>query len=130
MNTKFRKYLINLSIVTGIILLISAGAFLTVFKQWFSLIFPFVILYFFLLNSIQHHKLLKSSEKNPRVFHTNYMAWFGIKLFLNLTFILIYVLLNRAEALSFVLFFGFCYLIYTTYEVVALTKTLGSGNVK
>lgn len=130
MEKNYRKYIINLCIVTGIVLLVSAIAFLTVFKQWFNLIFPFVILYFFLLNSFQHFKLLKSSLGNPRVFHTNYMAWFGIKLFLNLTFIIVYVLLNRPEALSFVLFFGFCYLVYTTYEVIALTKTLGSENVK
>ncbi|RUT78800.1 hypothetical protein DLK05_06615 [Ancylomarina longa] len=104
--------------------------YLTVLKEWFNYIFPFVIIYFLLFNTIQHYKLLKSSKGNPRAFFTNYMLWFGVKLGLNLTFILVYVLLNRAQALSFVLFFAFCYIVYTIYEVIALIKSLNAGNVK
>lgn len=130
MEKKYRNYIYKLGLISVILLTISVGLFLTVLKPWFNYIFPFIILYFFLFNSFQHFKLLKSAKGDPRVFHTNYMAWFGIKLFLNLSFVIVYVLLNKAQALSFVLFFAVCYMVYTTFEVIALTKTLRSGNVK
>jgi hypothetical protein len=130
MEKKYKSYILRLGLISVFLLVGSSALFLTVLKPWFSYIFPFVILYFFLFNSFQHFKLLKLSKGDPRVFHTNYMAWFGIKLFLNLSFVIVYVLLNRAQALSFVLFFAFCYVVYTTFEVIALSKTLRSGNIK
>ncbi len=130
MEKKYKSYILRLSLISVFLLIGSIALFLTVLKPWFSYIFPFVIMYFFLFNSFQHFKLLKLSKGDPRIFHTNYMAWFGIKLFLNLSFVIVYVLLNRAQALSFVLFFAFCYVVYTTFEVITLSKTLRSGNIK
>lgn len=130
MEKKYKSYILRLGLISVFLLIGSSALFLTVLKPWFNYIFPFVILYFFLFNSFQHFKLLKLSKGDPRVFHTNYMAWFGVKLFLNLSFVIVYVLLNRSQALSFVLFFAFCYVVYTTFEVIALSKTLRSGNIK
>jgi len=130
MEKSIRKYIQNLAIISVTLLVMSVFMFLTLLKPWLNYIFPFVILYFFLLSSFQHYKLVKTAKDNPRVFNTNYMAWFGIKIFLHLSFVIIYILLNRSQALSFVLFFGFCYVVYTVYDVVVLSNTLRSGNVK
>lgn len=130
MEKRYKSYIFKLGLISVFLLIGSVALYLTILEEWFNYIFPFVILYFFLFNSIQHFRLLKLSKGDPRVFHTNYMAWFGIKLFLNLSFVIVYVLLNKAQALSFVLFFAFCYLVYTTFEVIALSKTLRSGNIK
>ncbi|MDE5419844.1 hypothetical protein L3049_17780 [Labilibaculum sp. DW002] len=130
MEKSIKKYILNLGIISGVLLAISVLMYLTILEPWFNYIFPFVILYFFLLSSFQHYKLLNSVKNNPRVFNTNYMAWFGIKLFAHLSFVIVYVLLDRANALSFVLYFGFCYIVYTAYDVVTLSNTLRSGNVK
>jgi len=130
MEKIFKRYISKLGILTAVLLLSSTVMYFTVLKEWFSYIFPFVIIYFFLINAIQHFKLIKSNKENPRVFYTNFMLWFGIKLALNLIFVLVYVLLNREQALSFVLFFAFCYIVYTIYEVIALTNSLKAGNVK
>ncbi|MBN2598040.1 hypothetical protein [Labilibaculum sp.] len=130
MEKSFKKYIRNLGIISGALIVISVLMYLTLLKPWFNYVFPFVILYFFLISSFQHYKLVKTAKENPRVFNTNYMAWFGIKLFSHLSFVIIYVLLDRSQALSFVLFFGFCYVVYTAYDVVSLSNTLRSGNVK
>lgn len=126
MEKSIKKYIQNLGIISLTLLLISALMYLTFLKPWFNYVFPFVILYFFLLSSFQHYKLIKTARENPLVFNTNYMAWFGLKLFLHLSFVIIYVLLDRSQALSFVLFFGFCYVVYTVYDVVSLSNTLRS----
>jgi L-asparagine transporter-like permease len=130
MEKSIKKYIQNLGIISLLLLVISVPLYLTLLKPWFNYVFPFVILYFFLLSSFQHYKLIKTAKDNPRVFNTNYMAWFGLKLFLHLSFVIIYVLINRSQALSFVLFFGFCYVVYTAFDVVSLSNTLRSGNVK
>ncbi|MCT4603887.1 MAG: hypothetical protein N4A59_13430, partial [Marinifilum sp.] len=111
MEKRYRSYIYKLGVISIVLLIGSVTLFLTVLETWFNYIFPFVILYFFLFNSIQHFKLLKVSKGDPRIFHTNYMAWFGIKMFLNLSFVLIYALLNKAQAVSFILFFTFCYVV-------------------
>jgi hypothetical protein len=130
MENKYKNYIYQLGLISVILLCVSSALFLTVLKPWFNFIYLFVILYFFLLNAFQHFRLIKLEKRNPQVFHTNYMAWFGIKMFFNLSFVIIYALLNKAQALSFVLFFAVCYMVFTTFEVMALTKTLRSGNVK
>ncbi len=130
MEKSIKKYILNLGIISGVLLAISVLMYFTILEPWFNYIFPFVILYFFLLSSFQHYKLLLSIKNNPRNFNTNYMAWFGIKLFAHLCFVILYVLLDRANALVFVLYFGLCYIVYTTYDVVSLSNTLRSGNVK
>lgn len=126
MEKSIKKYIQNLGIISVILLIISVLMYLTLLKPWFNYIFPFVILYFFLLSSFQHYRLIKAAKDNPRVFSTSYMAWFGIKLFLHLGFVIICVLLNRSQALSFTLFFGFCYVVYTAYDVASLSKALRS----
>ncbi|PKQ63499.1 hypothetical protein BZG02_08995 [Labilibaculum filiforme] len=126
MEKSIKKYIRNLGIISGVLLLLSVVMYLTLLKPWFNYVFPFVILYFFLISSLQHYRLLKTAKDNPRSFNTNYMAWFGIKLFSHLSFVIFFVLLNRAQALSFVLFFGFCYVVYTAYDVVCLSNTLRS----
>lgn len=130
MEKSVKNYLVKLGALSTILLVLTLILFLSVLNPWFSYVFPIVILYFFLFSVIQHLKLVKCLTNNPRVFNTNYMAWFGIKLFLNLSFVIVYVLLNRSQALSFVAFFGFCYVVYTAFEVISLSKILRSGNVK
>ncbi|MFA9371766.1 MAG: hypothetical protein ACERIH_08660 [Labilibaculum antarcticum] len=130
MEKSIKKYIQNLGMISLSLLVISVLLYLTLLEPWFNYFFPFVIFYFFLLSSFQHYRLVKTAKDNPRAFNTNYMAWFGIKLFLHLSFVIIYVLLDRPRALSFVLFFGFCYVVYTAYDVVTLSNTLRSGDVK
>ena len=110
--------IINLCIVTGIVLLISAGAFLTVFKQWFNW-FSFRCSLLFLLNSFQHFKLLKSSL----VIHefSIQITWLGLELnFLNWIFIIETPFSWRSLVLCY---FSVFFFIYTTFEVVALKRS-------
>lgn len=130
MEKSNRKFIKRIGIISLLILVVSTLMFTTLLETWMNYFFPFVIFYFFLFSSVQHIKLSNAARGKTRDFHTNYMMWFGIRLFLNLSFVIVYVLLNRSQALSFVLFFAFCYVIYTAYEVVCLSNTLRSDNAK
>ncbi len=121
-----KKHISQLVILSFFLLIVTIGLFYEIFNPWFNPVFPFIILYFFVFSLIQHSALLKAKGKTPMAFNTSFMAWFSIKLFLNLTIIVAFVLLNKPEALSFVLYFATCYIFFTVFEVTSLVKSLKS----
>jgi hypothetical protein len=121
-----KKHISQLGLLSLFLLVLTIGLFYDLLNPWFNPIFPFIILYFLVFNLVQHSALLKTKEKSPMAFNTSFMAWFAIKLFLNLTIIFSFVLLNRSEALSFVIYFATCYIFYTVFEVTSLLKSLRS----
>jgi len=125
-----KTYILRLGLLSLLLLALTTVLFYEIFNPWFNPIFPFIILYFFVFNIFQHSSLLKTKEKRPSVFTTSFMAWFGIKLLLHLTIIIAFVLLNRAEALSFVLYFASCYIFYTIFEVTSLVRSMRSKQDK
>ena len=121
-----KKHISRLGLLTLFLLVLTVALFYETLNPWFNPIFPFILLYFFVFNLIQHSALLKTKEKSPMAFNTSFMAWFAIKLFLNLTIIIVFVLTNRSEALSFVIYFATCYIFHTVFEVTSLVKNLKS----
>ncbi len=121
-----KKHISQLGLLSLFLLILTIGLFYDFLNPWFNPIFPFFILYFFVFNLIQHSALLKKKDRSPMAFNTVFMAWFAIKLFLNLTIIIAFVLLNRSEALSFVIYFATCYIFFTVFEVTSLVKSLKS----
>jgi len=127
LNTpSMKKYITRLVFLSLILVVLTIGLFYDILNPWFNPIFPFIILYFFIFNLFQHSALTKKKEKSPMAFNTSFMTWFSIKLFLNLTIIVAFALLNRSEALSFVLYFATCYIFYTVFEVSSLVRSLKS----
>jgi len=121
-----RKHITQLSLLSSFLLIITIALFYEILNPWFNPIFPFIILYFFTFNLAQYSTLIKKKEKSPIAFNTAFMAWFGVKFLLNLAIILTFALLNRSEALGFVLYFAVCYIFFTVFEVTSLVKSLKS----
>lgn len=121
-----KKHISQLGLLSLFLLVLTIGLFYDLLNPWFNPVFPLVIFYFFVLNLAQYSSLIKRKDKSPMAFNTAFMAWFGAKFMLNIVIILIFVLLNRAEARSFVLYFATCYLFFTVLEVTSLVKSLKS----
>ena len=121
-----KKHISQLGLLSLFLLVLTIGLFYDLLNPWFNPVFPFVILYFFILNVAQYASLIKRKDKSPMAFNTAFMAWFGAKFMLNIVIILVFVLLNRAEARSFVFYFGTCYIFFTILEVTSLVKSLKS----
>lgn len=121
-----KKHISQLGLLSLFLLVLTIGLFYDLLNPWFNPVFPFVILYFFILNLAQYSSLIKRKDKSPMAFNTAFMAWFGVKFMLNIVIILVFVLLNRAEARGFVLYFATCYILFTILEVTSLVKSLKS----
>ena len=84
------------------------------------LIIPFVML----VTAIIHYVLLKASVSNPRTFIGKFVAFSGLKMFIFLIAILIYVFAVKNEVVIFMLGFLTTYFIFLVFEISAILKFL------
>ncbi|NOX48657.1 MAG: hypothetical protein GXO89_16945 [Chlorobi bacterium] len=126
MQAKYLDFLKKLLIFT--ILLALAGYFLTFLlpEKFVSPTLPALFVFFFSATGIVHYILLRISVKRPNSFINYFMLLTFGKLMFYLTIILIYALVKRDEAVSFILSFAVLYLFFTAFEV---TQSLSHAQV-
>jgi hypothetical protein len=86
--------------------------------KFISPVLPYLFFFFFSVTLIVHLILLKVSEKKAGSFINFFMLLTFGKLLFFLTIILVYALLNRSDAVSFIISFFLLYVCYTVFEVV------------
>lgn len=124
MKSVFLKFVISLSIYS--LVLISAGIVTSnyLLPEYSLAIVPFVLvcLLFYAVTLIVHYVFLKSGKQKAQPFVRNYIATTFLKLLAYLLILVIYVLLNRENAVSFIITFLILYLFYTVFETIAIMK--------
>jgi L-asparagine transporter-like permease len=120
----FKKYLIRLLIFVAIITLIASGLYFTVLSKFYLPVFPYVLLFFAIISALTHYILIKSGKSRIAKFSTSFMGITSLKLFLYLIFIIVYLLIDKTNALVFVLTFFIIYLLFTIFETSLLIKDL------
>ncbi|NPD46571.1 MULTISPECIES: hypothetical protein [unclassified Lentimicrobium] len=124
MKDTFQKFIKNLVIFTVIIAALQFLASLKLDPKWISNSWPFVILFFLSFTILMHRYLLKSTEGNPKKFVFAFLMMTTIKILLYLGVILVYVLLNRADAVAFIIIFFINYFLFTGFELTIIMKML------
>ncbi len=81
-----------------------------------------IFIYFIFITSVFHFGLLKSSEGKPQGFVRYYMGATTFKLMVHVMVILLYCLLNREQAVPFIVSFLIFYVLYTAFEVALAVK--------
>jgi len=85
---------------------------------------PVIILFFLAFTVLMHRYLLKSTEGRPQKFIFSFMMITTIKILLYLGIILIYVLINRPDAVAFIGAFFLNYFLFTGFEISSVVKFL------
>ena len=124
MNPRLRQFYFKTSIFTFIICAISFILFSTVLKPWYINTYPLLVLYIASLSAIGNWWVLRASEFNPRRFTTAFMTSVTVKLMGYLIFILIYLLVDRSQAVHFLITFFTLYILFTVFEVSLVLKFL------
>ncbi|MGI8891998.1 MAG: hypothetical protein ACR2GN_00925 [Bacteroidia bacterium] len=115
-------YIVRLLIFTCIILLIAYAIEPAIPEQFQSGWF-YPLIYFFALTAfLLHYFLYKVSKGNPRRFISYFMGATGIKLFLYMTVLLIFVFSLPERAVGFISEFFVLYVLYTIFEVYFTLK--------
>jgi len=118
---KFTKRLIIITLITAILIF---GLTFIVPEYLISISWPFILGFFFAVTLLAHKFLLKKSDGNHGKFINAFMLITTIKLMLFFTIIIVYVLINRHDALGFILTFFTNYLIFTIFEILSILKFL------
>lgn len=109
---------------------------LTVLFQWLcpnyaSPALPFIVLFFCIITLFTIYIVLRDDKgKAEKHFVSNYMLSRIIKMFSCLIFLVLYMLLNKTDALKFAIAFLVIYFLYSIFEVIVLRKEVADMNAK
>ena len=122
MSDAFRKFVHKICLFTAAISIISVILFSTVLKMVYLTVFPFQLLLIAVVTTLGHFWVIRSADQNPMKFTTAFMASVTLKLLVYLFFMLIYLLIDHSEVISFILTFIALYIAFTIFEVIQVLK--------
>jgi len=116
-NHRFYKQLLILIIV---ICVVGAGLFLTVLKEYYLPVFPFLLMFFVAITLTFYLIIARSLKSSPKNFSNLFMGLSAGKLLLLLLVIVVYLLLQRNTVIPFLAGTFLLYLVFTFFEVKTL----------
>lgn len=124
MKSSFRRFVVQISILSGILMVMWGALFFSLAPGILSPAIPVMILFFLGVTvGIYYIMLQSASNRFPRFVNSFMVVTLG-KLLLFAVLIVVYALANRADAVAFITAFFFLYLVYTVFEVAAFLRDL------
>ncbi len=120
MTIDSRQFIVKMTVFTLLIFVSATIVFSTVLEPWLVASYPYQILLIATVTTIGHLWIVRASGQNTRKFSTAFMASVTLKLMIYLTFLLVYLLIDRSQAIPFVLTFITFYILFTIFEVLAV----------
>jgi hypothetical protein len=127
MKNNFFKFIKGLTIYTLIILGVGVFLFLTVFKSYFLIILPFVLLFYYVSTLILHKFMLQISQKDISRFSFKFMMLSLIKMFIYIIFGVLYIIIDEENAVIFLVVYLILYVAYAVYEVRSVMNLINES---
>jgi len=124
MNTGFKKFALQLLVITIFITLAGFLLLKYAIPEFFFSGFLFMPLVLYLITLGVHRYLLVSSQEENHRFTYKFMGATGVKMFIYLVLIVIYLLTDREHAVPFLICFLILYVLYSVFEVLSVLKYL------
>ena len=121
LSTNYLKKIIS---VSSTVFIISGLAFATVLKDFYLHIIPITFLFVTLSSVLFHKRVISAKKKSSIQFNSAFIGAMGIKLLLNIIFIIIYLVLYKENAIIFISYFLALYFIYLIFDVKAILVEL------
>ena len=118
----YKEFIRKTTLLTLILFGVYTILVFTIPQKYISPAIPFTIVFFLLLNISVFYFQLKASFKKTSRFVNFYMISTAMKLLLFLTLVLFYSLINKADAVNFIISFFIIYATYSIFEVIQLLK--------
>ena len=122
MKETLRKFIFNLLILTLALACIGFGLFYFFFSESYFKLFPVIPVFMFSITLILHIYIVKASEGEIRKFTSKYLGSMGIKILIYLVFIIIFLAVDTANAIPFMVSFLTLYAAMTIFEVISILK--------
>jgi len=117
MHKDSRQFLIKIVVLSVVVYALATVLFSSVLQPWYLPSYPYLILLIACVTTIGHLIVIRSSGQNNMKFTTAFMASVTLKLFVYLLFMLVFLMLNRAQVIPFVLTFMTFYVFFTIFEL-------------
>ena len=122
MEKTYAHFLKNILIYSFILAILEYLLSTQIDGKWVSNSWPFIIVFFVSFTILMHRYLLKATQDQPKKFVFAFMMFTTVKILLYLAVILIYVFINRADAVAFIMAFFLNYFLFTAFELTAVLK--------
>jgi hypothetical protein len=121
-NAAFLKFLRSISFFAIILIILSLLLFSFIIPQFYLGIFPFLFFLFFSVNSAFAYLMEISAKKRNMVVIRTFLLGWTIKFFVYVIFLIIYVLLNRVNAINFLVQFTSLYIAFSGFEIAYMIR--------
>jgi len=118
MTEASKSFIVKITIFTLITIAISTALFSTILGPLHFGFYPYQIFLIAIVTTFGHLWVLKATGLNTRKFTTTFMASVTFKLLIYLTFMLVYLMIDHSQVITFVLTFFILYIIFTIFEVI------------
>jgi hypothetical protein len=132
MRSAYLNFMKKLIIYT---LAVAAASYVILYflpDSYISPTLPYQFIFFFALTVLIHRILLKTMVNRSRNFVNIFMLLTFFKLMFLLTVVLVYIFLNREDAVQFTIAFLVLYFLFTGFEVVQslkLARDINKNNI-
>ena len=127
MENSFTKFIKGLSYYTLVIFVVGAILFSTIFRSYFLLILPFVLLFYYISTLVLHKFMLRISQKDISRFSFKFMMLSLIKMFIYIIFGVIYIIIDEENAVTFLIVYLILYVAYAVFEVRSVMELINES---
>ncbi len=122
MSEKLKKYIFQLTFLLVACEIIGYVVFKTAFLQYYFSLYPYVIIFFFILGTATITSMVNATKKESRKYFNVFMILKSVKLFSIIGIVALYALLVKENTISFLFTFFAYYVIYSIFETYVSTK--------
>lgn len=129
MENVFKKFLKGLTVYSAIILIVGAVLFFTVLRPFFLVVFPFVLLFYYVSTLILHQYMLKITKSDASRFGFRFMILSFLKMFIYIVFGVVYIIFDEENAILFLVVYLVLYVAYAIFEVRSVMRLINEKKV-
>jgi len=124
MDQSLRKFAIQLILLTIFCIIAGLLTFKSFLEEYYFTGYIVMPVLFLGITLGVHTYLIKASQDKPRKFTSKFIGATGLKMFIYIIFIAIYILIDRQHAIPFLISFLILYILYTVFEVISVLNYL------
>jgi hypothetical protein len=129
MENNFNKFLKGLSIYSAIIFAVGAILFLTLLRPFFLIVFPFVLVFYYVSTLVLHRYMLKITRSDVSRFSFRFMILSFLKMFIYIVFGVLYIVFDESNAVTFLIAYLILYVAYAIFEVRSVMRLINEKQV-
>ena len=119
-----KSFLVKSTLLTLLVYMLGAILYGGVIPSMYIKVLPLIPILFYGVTNLVHFYLLKVAARSNTRFTAQYMATGFIKMFFYMAVAIGYAFINKGQAKIFLINFLVLYIIYTTFEVVELSRVI------